>query len=129
MKFLVVLFIFLLSDLAGAQSLFHSPYTQHWPTIFTSEYEEVERSISIGNDEIRIITETPGGKEVQTYLINDIQVNRDNIVYQCRSRNGNAPATLVMPLQKEIRHLDLYFYSPKLGEEVQTRFLIDYYHE
>lgn len=124
--FFLLLFI---SGTGFGQSLFHSPYTQHWPTLFTTEYEEIDRSISIGNEEIVIVSEIPTGKEIETYLIEDIEVNSDNITYQCKSREGNYPARLVIPLQKEIRRLDLYQFSRELGEEVQTRFLIDYYYE
>lgn len=124
--FILLLFI---SATGFGQSLFHSPYTQHWPTIFTTEYEEIDRSISIGNEEIIIVSETATGKEIQTYLIEDIKVNSDHITYQCSSRDGNYPARLVIPLQKEIRRIDLYQYSRKLREEIQTRFLIDYYYE
>lgn len=127
---LKLLFLFLLFSASGfGQSLFHSPYTQHWPTMFTTEYEEVDRSISIGKEEITIVSELKKGKEVQTYLIRDIQVNRDHIAYECASRDGKSVARLLMPLQKEIRHLDLYRASARSGEEVQLRFLIDYYYE
>lgn len=123
------LLLLLITASGYGQSLFHSPYTQHWPSIFTTEYEEIDRSISIGNEEIIIISESATGKEIKTYLIEDIEVNSDNITYQIKSRDGNFPARLVIPLQKEIRRMDLYQHSRKLGEEVQTRFLIDYYYE
>lgn len=125
------LFLLLLFATASgfAQSLFHSPYTQHWPTIFTTEYQEIDRSISIGNEEIIIVSESATGKEIQTYLIENIEINTNNIAYLCKSRDGNSVARLVLPLKKEITRIDLYQYSPQLGEEIQTRFLIDYYYE
>ena len=75
---ILVLFL-LLSNLTWGQVTYTSPLTQHWPTLFTTEFEEVDRPIWFYPDEVVLITGTKEGKEIQTLLVKDVDYSEQEM--------------------------------------------------
>ena len=120
----ILIFFLLLSNLSWGQVTYTSPLTQHWPTLFTTEFEEVERSIWFYPDEVVIVTGTKQGKEIQTLLVEDVEYSDQGMRLDCISKDSTA-ITVVVPYQKRVEIIDIYKPSPKTGEIVQVRLHVD----
>lgn len=121
-KHIFLLFLFI-SCLCRGQTTYVSPLTQHWPSIFTTEYREIDRSITVEANSIIIATKTSEGKDIQTLLIREIGSVDGNTVFTCTSAR-NEEITLIIPPRERIEFMDIYKRSPRTGEEIQLRFLL-----
>ena len=121
----ILLLCFMLFTLASArgQVTFTSAYTEYWPNIFGSHVTEVNRSISISEKEISIVTDTEEGKTIENLIVHTIDETDSAIVFHCLSRIGERPATVVIPLRKS-GIIDLFRISAKTGEEEQVRYYL-----
>ncbi|NJY62523.1 hypothetical protein HC174_07090 [Salinimicrobium sp. CDJ15-81-2] len=108
---------------AFSQSTYTSSYTQTWPTIFNTHVEEVKRSISFEENAIILATETKSGKEMETFLIRNIEQNDEITEYSCLTRD-NYRITILKPL-RNLMFIDIYRPSAKSGEEIQLRLHLD----
>ena len=117
--FLIILFC--TTAICRGQVSFTSTYTQTWPTLFTTEVDEVERSIWIDAYEIIIITGTPNGKDIEKLEIKRYEEGESADTFYCTSQSSKEPVTVVIPAEEKIRVIDLYRISPKTREEIQIR--------
>ena len=122
--FLIILLLFSSLSTVTGQISFTSPVTQNWPGLFTTDFEEINRSIWITDVEISIITETLQGKEVEVYIIQALKDEEQKIIFHCTSRSGR-PVTFVIPYENGFSTIDLYQVSVKTGEEIQLRYHLD----
>lgn len=123
MKKLLLLLCFFVFTSGWCQVTFTSAYTEYWPDIFGSHVTEVDRSISISEKEISIVTDTEEGKLIENLLVYTIDENKSNLVFHCLSRIGERPVTVIVPLKKA-GIIDLFRISPKTGEEEQVRYYL-----
>lgn len=121
MKIIVVVFLILNSFMLGAQEVYKSSITQTWPSIFKSDYQEINRTISFEENAIIIGTEVSRGKEFEILYIREVVVDDGNLVYKCMTANNNS-VTIAIPAKGMVHKIDLYRKSPKSGEEIQMRF-------
>ena len=123
MKFTVFLLVFFctLTFCRGQQVNFSSSYTQTWPTLFTTEVEDVDRSIWIDAYEIIIITEVQDGKDIEKLQIEQYEEGETTNTFYCTAGNSGESVTVVIPAEGQIRTIDLYRISPKTREEIQIR--------
>lgn len=116
--------LLLFSCLSHGQITYTSTYTQLWPSIFRTEYQEVKRSITVEAGSITIASQTAGGKDIQELLIQDIHLNDENMVYTCITKDRRK-VILIIPPRERIKFIDMYKTLPDTGEEIQLRFLLD----
>ena len=121
MKSLYLILLFLLPFFCSAQSVYTSRITQTWPTIFNTEYHQIERTISIEENAISIGTQTTRGKEFQLYYIQKIDLENNALTYYCLT-GGNERVTIKVPSEGKGGFIDLFRKSRKSGEEVQERY-------
>ena len=122
-KYFLGLFL-LFSCLSRGQITYTSTYTQLWPSLFTTEYQEIKRSITVDAGSITIASQIPGGKDIQELLIEDVHLNDENTVYSCITKDRRK-IVLIIPPREKIKFIDLYKTLPDTGEEIQLRFLLD----
>ena len=121
MKNLYLILLFLLPFVCSAQSVYTSHVTQTWPTIFNTDYQKIERTISIEENAVSIGTQTKRGKEFQLYYIQEIDVENKALTYYCLTGN-NERVTIKIPSEGKRGFIDLFRKSRKTGEEVQERY-------
>ena len=121
---LILLLVLLFPLLASGQIVFHSPYTQTWPTIFTSEIEEVNRRISFEPNTITIATETENGKDIEVLTVQNVVQYEGKVSIFCTTRN-NQNVTIALPEQERVEIIDYYSQDPKTKEEYQLRFYVE----
>ncbi len=109
--------------LAWTQKVYNSPVTQTWPSIFKSNYQEINRTIAFEENAIILGTENFKGKEFETLYIRKIERTDEEIIYTCRT-SGNKSATVIIPAVETVNRIDLFKASSKTGEEIQYRFHI-----
>lgn len=127
MKFLLCILMLSLSlSTSFGQVKLHSSYTQYWPTLFTTDFDEIDREIWIENDKITIITKFSGAKEIEILRVESFENKENRMIFNCTSRNGSPKSTLINPNPTRASVLDIYQVSPKSGEEEQIRFHLDY---
>ena len=124
MKSLVVA-LFLLFPIATWSQVvrFTSPITQTWPTIFTTDFEEVHRTISFDIDEVMIITETEIGKEFRKLQILSVENIEGDLIFYCTDMSNTKRITIALPEHQE--YIDIYEPSIRTDEEIQLRIHID----
>ncbi|SDL72133.1 hypothetical protein SAMN04488034_10919 [Salinimicrobium catena] len=115
---------FFLSTLTWGQETYTSPLTQYWPTLFTTEFKEVNRKIFFDPNSITIISETAEGKEIEIFHIQEVKIIEDTFTYFCLTKNKRK-VTIAVPQQERVEIIDLYRLSLESGEEVQFRFHVD----
>ena len=98
-----------------------SPMTQYWPTMFTTEYKEVDRTVWFEADKITIVSETPTGKEFEALQVISFENKNTAFVFHCTSRDGTKAVSVVLPYRRNAKVIDVYRISPKTMEEVQVR--------
>lgn len=104
----------------------HSSYTQSWPSLFTTDFDEIDREIWIENDKITIITQFAKAKEIEILTVESFENKENRMIFNCTSRNGANKLTLIIPNPTQATALDIYQVSPKTGEEEQIRFHLEY---
>ena len=119
MKKILTLIFFITPIFCWSQQTFTSSYTQHWPTIFTSEIEQINRSIAFEENAISLVSENKSGKEIETFYIRKINERENAIFYTCLN-SLNQQVTIVKP-NTALRFIDIYRLSSKSGEEEQIR--------
>ena len=98
-----------------------SPVTQYWPTMFTTKYKEVDRTVWFEADKITIVSKTPTGKEFEALQVISFENNDTEFVFHCTSRDGTKPVSVVLPYRRSSKVIDVFRISPKTMEEVQVR--------
>ncbi len=125
MRLILLILIFILPNLSWGQTIFTSSYTQHWPTIFNTEFEKINRTIAIDEEKIMIITETKEGKDIETLKIKSVEEVGRNFQFHCAFMNGTQSITVIIPRQERVGTIDIYKPSPETGEEIQIRLLVN----
>lgn len=103
----------------------HSSYTQSWPTLFTTDVEEIDRQIWLENDKITIITQFAEAKEIEILIVESYENTKNRMIFTCTSSDGARTVTAVIPNPTKATALDLYRISSETGEEEQIRFHLD----
>lgn len=119
-KYLCTIILCFLSWVSTGQNLYTSSYTQTWPTIFNSRIVEKKHSISFEENAIVLATETPIGKEIETFYIQEILETNGATEFHCLT-GDNQLLTIVKPAREKIHFIDIFRRSPKSGEEIQIR--------
>lgn len=124
MKSLAVV-LFLLSSFTNWAQIVHftSPITQTWPTLFTTDFKEVERIVFFDIEEVTITTETAIGKDFKVFQILSVESINGDLKFNCTDRNKILKITIILP--EEQNFIDIYEPSLTTGEEIQTRIHID----
>lgn len=103
----------------------HSSYTQSWPTLFTTDFDEIDREIWIENDKITIIAQFSEAKEIEILTVETFENKENRMIFTCTRSDGARIVTVVIPNPTKATVLDLYRISSKTGEEEQIRFHLD----
>ena len=123
MKVTGVIILLLIVPNVWGQTTYTSPFTQVFPS---GLIEEISRSITITEKEILIISDTPEGKDIQSLLIQQKELNEDNLPeYFCTSQDGLFTTVVVLNLN-DPPYLEVF--QPLLNEPEMVRhirFLLD----
>ncbi|MFD1079915.1 hypothetical protein, partial [Longispora fulva] len=66
-------FLMMLSVDGGAQAIFTSPITQEYPTIFTTDFKDINRNLFIEPETITLTTDTEDGKIIDVFDVIEIK--------------------------------------------------------
>lgn len=124
MKYLAIILFLLSSSTSWTQvAQFTSLVTQTWPTLFTTDFEEVDRSIFFNIEEVTITTTTATGKDFEVFQILSVESIKGDLKFNCTNRNNTQKITIILP--EEQNFIDIYELSLTTGEEIQTRIHVD----
>ncbi|MBZ9731423.1 hypothetical protein LB467_17180 [Salegentibacter sp. JZCK2] len=124
MKTLCLIFIITPLFLLG-QEVYYSPFTETYPTIFTSKFENIERRIVFEPDEVTIVTETQRGKDIEVLNIQEIKFVDNRLILQCQNRSKRKVTIILPEEQEQLFYIDYYYRSPKTNEEIQIRLHVE----
>lgn len=125
MRKLGFLFFLLFTRTLFAQVTYTSYYTQSFPTIFTTEIMDVNRTIIFESETITITTEVEGGKEIEVLDIEKHDLTNGAFTFFCKNRNNRNITIAIPDNQEEIELIDYYYRSPKTNEKIQLRFYVE----
>lgn len=124
MKTLCLIFIFIPFYLFG-QDVYYSPFTETYPNIYRSEFENIERRIVFEPNDVTIVTETNQGKDIEVLNIQETQVLDGRLILICENRSKRQ-ITIVFPKKhEEFLYIDYYYRSRTTNEEIQIRFHLE----
>ena len=125
MWFILLVIFMAILPVRGQEHIFTSPITQVWPTIFTTKFEDVNRTLFIEPASITLTTETEEGKLFEKYIIQEIKEGENDLRFLCSNQAGTSLITVIIPLQKKIEIIDIYRPSPTSGETEQIRLWVN----
>ena len=111
----------------GQDTVLNSPFTQNFQS---GRIESINRTISVGDDKITIITDTPEGKDF--YVLNILEVEQKPIdgkphtVFHCETEDNYYPTTLVYSENEGAPYVDVFQPALENPQKVERfRFLLD----
>ncbi|WP_037314155.1 hypothetical protein [Salegentibacter sp. Hel_I_6] len=124
MKTLCLIILLIPSFFIG-QEVYYSPFTETYPNIYRSEFEQINRRIVFEPNAVTIVTETPKGKDIEILNIQETQVLDDRLTLICENRSKRK-ITIVFPKEREdFLYIDYYYRSPTTNEEIQIRLHVE----
>lgn len=123
--FTALLCFAIICSVQGQVHTFNSPLTQFWLANNYTDFEYIDRVLSIEPQTITLATVTPTGKLIEVYTILELKEGIDDIRFLCTNRANTAPVTVIIPHQEKIEIIDLYRPSLTTGETEQIRLWID----
>lgn len=126
MKISLVLLLFLVTKTMSGQGVFTSFSTQYFPS---SEIEMIDRVITFDDERITIKSVTGEKVKIKTLFIKRKILNYDDkesyVVYECASRNGTSPTTVMLPTERP-DHITFFQTSTTNPEKVlEYKMLLD----
>lgn len=101
MKISLILLLFLVTKTMSGQGVFTSFSTQYFPS---SKIEMIDRVITFDDERITIKSVTGDKVKIKTLFIKRKIFNYDDneayVVYECASRNGTSPTTVMLPTER-----------------------------
>jgi hypothetical protein len=124
MKTLCLIILLIPSFFIG-QEVYYSPFTETYPNIYRSEFEQINRRIVFEPNAVTIVTETPKGKDIEVLNIQESRIVDNRLILICENRS-KGKITIVFPKQQdEFLYIDYYYRSLTTNEEMQIRFHIE----
>ena len=81
-----MIFLLLIAPLiSSGQIVYTSPFTESYPTIFTSKVEEINRRITFEPSTVSIATEKERGKEIGVLTVQEVVHNEGPVSIFCTS--------------------------------------------
>ncbi|MFV8839162.1 hypothetical protein [Salinimicrobium soli] len=115
----------MLSVDGGAQAIFTSPITQEYPTIFTTDFKDINRNLFIEPETITLTTDTEDGKIIDVFDVIEIKDEGGLLKFLCVTRTGEKLVTVIIPVQEKIEIIDIYRPSSVTGEVEQIRLWVN----
>ena len=125
MRKLAVFIFFIFTGTVYSQVTYTSYFTQSYPTVFTSEIKDINRTIIFEPEKITITTEVEGGKEIEVLDIEKHDIINGTFTFFCKNRNNKNITIAIPENQEQIELIDYYYRSPKTNEKIQLRFYVE----
>lgn len=124
MKTLCLIILLIPSFFIG-QEVYYSPFTETYPNIYRSEFEQINRRIVFEPNAVTIVTETPKGKDIEVLNIQETRIVDNRLSLICTNRSKRK-ITIVFPKeQEEFLYIDYYYRSLTTNEEIQLRLHVE----
>ncbi|MDT0685930.1 hypothetical protein [Autumnicola psychrophila] len=116
--------LFLFVENLFCQAIFNSYFTESYPSIFTSQTDNINRQITFGSNRITIATKIEGGKEIQVLTVQEVHSREGTLTFVCTSSNGRK-VTIDLPEQEQVNKINYYTREPGTREEYQLTFYVE----
>ncbi|MDT0647771.1 hypothetical protein RM545_13810 [Zunongwangia sp. F260] len=123
MRCWVFILLFLFAENLFSQTVFNSYFTESYPSIFTSQTDNINRRITFGSNLITIATKIEGGKEIEVLTVQEVRSREGTLTFICTSSNGRK-VTIDLPEQEQVNKINYYTREPGMKEEYQLTFYV-----